>query len=211
MPVAYSAHLANGNASEASKGYKPTHPGLFEVHFEEGSYRSYLVALRDFPKDSVIAAFDNATVSDEIRFSTVQVSESQHIEINSDLFYCNHSCDPSVRFVVSGPAETRVAMAERDIRAGEALTFFYPSSEWNMNQPFDCHCGTARCLGQIAGAAHLPVSALQNYYLNAHILRLKEKQLRATGKEESAHEADALVAKVQEREAASASVAATAA
>ncbi|KAL9935012.1 hypothetical protein V8E36_006088 [Tilletia maclaganii] len=197
MPVAYAAHLANGDASQASKGYQPTHPGLFEVHFEDGSYRSYLVALRDFPKDTVIAAFDNATPSEDIRFSTVQVSESAHIEINSDLFYCNHSCDPSVRFVVSGSPDSRVAVAERDIRAGEALTFFYPSSEWNMNQPFDCHCGTQRCLGKIAGAAHLPVSALSQYYLNAHILRLKEKQLRSSAAEA---DAEALVEAAKQRE-----------
>ncbi|CAD6963190.1 unnamed protein product, partial [Tilletia controversa] len=182
--------------------YTATHPDLFEVNFESGSYRSYLVAKRDFPKGTVIAPFDSATASNDIRFSTVQVSESEHIEINSDLFYCNHSCDPSVRFVVSGSPESRVAIAERDIRSGEAMTFFYPSSEWNMDQPFDCHCGTSRCLGRIAGAAHLPASALSEYFINAHILRLKEKQLRATGKEDGAREADALVAKAQEREAA---------
>ncbi|KAE8231007.1 hypothetical protein CF326_g3985 [Tilletia indica] len=204
MPVAYSAHLANGDPAAASKNYTPTHPDLFEVHFESGSYRSYLVALRDFPKGTVIAPFDSATPSDDIRFSTVQVSESEHIEINSDLFYCNHSCDPSVRFVVSGAPESRVAIAERDIRSGEAMTFFYPSSEWNMDQPFECHCGTSRCLGQIAGAAHLPVTALSEYYINAHILRLKEKQLRAAGKEESAREADLLVSKAKERETANA-------
>ncbi|KAK0555944.1 hypothetical protein OC846_001496 [Tilletia horrida] len=210
MPVAYSAHLANGDATEASKGYKPSHPGLFEVHFEPGSYRSYLVAMRDFPKNSVIAPFDSATTSNDIRFSTVQVSESDHIEINSDLFYCNHSCDPSVRFVVSGAPETRVAIAERDIRAGETLTFFYPSSEWNMNQPFDCHCNTSRCLGKIAGAQHLSTAALSNYYLNDHILRLKEKQLRATGKEDSIREADALLQKAKAQQAESAAPLATA-
>lgn len=39
------------------------------------------------------------------------------------LLYINHSCEPSVRFEVDGPRDTWKAVAERDIEAGEALSF----------------------------------------------------------------------------------------
>lgn len=39
------------------------------------------------------------------------------------LLYINHSCNPSVRFEVSGSKDTWKAVAERDIPAGEALSF----------------------------------------------------------------------------------------
>lgn len=40
----YQGHLSNGDSSLASKGYKPTHPGSFEVVFEGGNYNSKLIA-----------------------------------------------------------------------------------------------------------------------------------------------------------------------
>lgn len=58
------------------------------------------------------------------------------------LLYCNHSCNPSVRFQVSCPRDQWRAEALRDIKAGDVLEFFYPSTEWNMSQPFDCSCGS---------------------------------------------------------------------
>lgn len=57
------------------------------------------------------------------RYSTVQVGEERHIELNSDLLYINHSCDPSVRFEVGEKREGWRAVAERDIQKGEALSF----------------------------------------------------------------------------------------
>lgn len=33
------------------------------------------------------------------------------------------------------------AEALRDIKEGDVLEFFYPSTEWDMAQPFECSCG----------------------------------------------------------------------
>ena len=76
----------------------------------------------------------------------------QHINLNSDLLYANHSCTPSLVFD-TGRMEARV-VADRPLRAGDELTFFYPSTEWEMDRPFRCRCGAGKgkCLGWIDGA-----------------------------------------------------------
>ncbi|CAO1619713.1 unnamed protein product [Sympodiomycopsis kandeliae] len=176
-PSTYSAHLTNGDPTIASQSYKPTHPDRFQVKFLPGSYNSCLVTERAFAKDEVLAMMDRAEYSNEKRYSTVQVAKDQHIELNSDLLYINHSCDPSIRFEVSGPKNTWRAVAERDIPKGEALSFFYPSTEWSMSQPFPCNCGhSTKCLGYISGAKDIPADKLGNYFVNEHILALKKEQ-----------------------------------
>lgn len=81
-------------------------------------------------------------------YSTVQVGPGQedHIELNSSLLYTNHSCRPNVAFQVLTPGEPTnendwKVVALREIRKGETLSFFYPSTEWEMDRPFDCRCG----------------------------------------------------------------------
>lgn len=54
-----------------------------------------------------------------------------------------------------------------------------------MAQPFKCACNSGEaCLGQISGASHIPASTLARYFLNAHILRLKQQQLQQDGNKE---------------------------
>lgn len=67
-----------------------------------------------------------------------------------------------------GRLEVRVA-DNRDLHAGDALTFFYPSSEWHMVQPFDCTCGTQKCLGRITGSSAIEPNVLARYWLNDNI------------------------------------------
>jgi hypothetical protein len=91
---------------------------------------------------------------------------NQHILLFPEhLQYINHSCDPNVFFDTS----SLVILALRDIAEGEEISFFYPSTEWEMDQPFTCHCGSAKCLGQIRGAAYLPAETLQQYQLSEFI------------------------------------------
>lgn len=63
----------------------------------------------------------------------------------------------------------------RKIETGEAMIFFYPSTEWFMAQGFDCLCGSAKCLNKIQGAAHLSPEILKNYRLTEHIKKRKIK------------------------------------
>jgi hypothetical protein len=77
----------------------------------------------------------------------------------------NHSCGPTAIVDVTN-MEVR---AIQPIPKGSDITFFYPSTEWDMAQPFDCHCGAKQCLGTIQGAMHVPRPVLRQYYLNQHI------------------------------------------
>jgi hypothetical protein len=54
-----------------------------------------------------------------------------------------------------------ILAGSRGLKVGEELTFFYPSTEWNMDQGFSCFCGTDSCLGYIGGAKNMQVAQLE--------------------------------------------------
>jgi hypothetical protein len=64
----------------------------------------------------------------------------------------NHSCDPSifVELPRGNMKEWCIRTREKEVKKGEALTFFYPSTEWDMAQGFDCSCGSPVCLAHLA-------------------------------------------------------------
>ena len=65
---------------------------------------------------------------------------------------------------------------EGGLKAGDELSFFYPSTEWSMAQPFDCRCGEKECKGRISGAKDTPDEVLQKYWLNPHIEELLQER-----------------------------------
>ena len=71
--------------------------------------------------------------------------------------------------------EVRV-VADRALKKGDVLTFFYPSTEWEMAQEFECGCGSERCLGRINGAKDMKVEELRRYWLNEHIEEMLRKE-----------------------------------
>lgn len=160
---------------------QPSHPQLLRVVQSPNpdSYSSSAVSLVSLPAGSVFTAITAHTRAPHATYSTVQVGRNAHIELNSDLVYCNHSCAPSLEFDMRR-FEVRVARG-RDLKEGEPLTFFYPSSEWDMAQPFRCTCGAGeKCKGLIKGAAYMDAGALEGYWLNEHVLAsLKEKEREA--------------------------------
>lgn len=67
------------------------------------------------------------------------------------------------------------------LREGDELSFFYPSSEWDMAQPFDCLCKQAECHGTISGAKNMSAEVMSKYWLNSHIEELLQEQAAAHG------------------------------
>ena len=67
-----------------------------------------------------------------------------------------------------------------DVAAGEELTFFYPSTEWEMASPFICLCGAPNCIHVVAGARFLPLSTLEQHFLNRHIREAMIELLNST-------------------------------
>ncbi|MEU5347667.1 MULTISPECIES: SET domain-containing protein-lysine N-methyltransferase [unclassified Streptomyces] len=98
---------------------------------------------------------------------SVQVSRDEHLDPDN-LHFLNHSCVPNT-FLDTNAGHV---VAIRPIADGEPLSFFYPSTEWNMGNPFACQCGTAACLGTITGASDLPAAVLERYALNDHVREL---------------------------------------
>lgn len=150
---------------------------LVEVVHGHGDFSSKLVSRVDRNAGEILTRIKGLTLTDQRSYSSVQLSEEHDIELNSDLVYSNHSCKPKVVFDM-GKLEIRVVDGGT-LKKGDEVTFFYPSTEWDMQQPFDCQCGSANCLGVVKGARYLDEAKLRSYWLNPHIKRLLVERERA--------------------------------
>lgn len=146
----------------------------------ERAFHAAAQSLISLPAGALFTKITTATPVERTTYTSVATGKDTRVELNSDLVYCNHSCSPSLVFDMVR-FEVRVA-DDRPLRAGDALTFFYPSSEWHMVQPFSCECGAGdKCLGFIAGSSKVDLSVLAHYWLNEHIREMAdEKRLRAS-------------------------------
>ena len=153
---------------------------LVRVVRGDGDFSSKLVSLVDVEPGAVLTKIEGATVTSQRAYSSVQISEDKDIELNSDLVYTNHSCDPSVIFDME-KFEVRI-VSSRTVKEGDDLTFFYPSTEWDMQQPFNCNCGSKSCLGVVSGAKDLDGAQLKRYWLNPHIGRLLARRAMSEDK-----------------------------
>ena len=141
------------------------------INRSDEAFSSFAVSKVDLPAGAVFAKITTATPGTKA-YTSVQTGRDTHIELNSDLVFCNHSCAPTINFDM-GRMEVRVVEG-RDLKAGDPLTFFYPSSEWDMAQAFACTCGAGPgvCCGTIKGASEMDEKVLRRYWLNDHIEQL---------------------------------------
>lgn len=123
-------------------------------------------AQRSYSVGDTISVFSASAVLSEPNYLTVQVGIGRHILLQPEhLQYINHSCEPNVFFDTS----SMEIVALQHIAVGDELTFFYPSTEWDMAQPFHCNCGCLSCLGTISGAAHLSREVISKYRFTSFI------------------------------------------
>jgi hypothetical protein len=133
---------------------------IAEVRRKISNGQNALFVLRSYQPGELISDFSAGTISAEPTYLTVQVGIGKHITLDPEfLQYINHSCEPNVFFDTS----SMQVVALREIKSGEELSFFYPSTEWRMTQSFHCYCGHPSCLGDISGAAFLSKDALEKY------------------------------------------------
>ena len=123
-----------------------------------------LLSKQAFEEGQILSTIPNENLYQKPTRYTVQIGRTLHTEV-AHLSALNHSCDPNVIL----DTQRMLVIARRDIRAGDELTFFYPSTEWEMAAPFICLCGASNCIHVVAGARFLPLSTLEQHYLNAHI------------------------------------------
>lgn len=100
---------------------------------------------------------------------SLEIDEDVHGEIlPTALRLMSHSCAPNLTFDLPN----RRLLVIRDIAPGEQFSFFYPSTEWDMSEPFACWCGAPECVGNVRGAKHIDRDVLSRYHLAPHIKRL---------------------------------------
>lgn len=151
-------------------------PDAVRVDFHHGlAGQRCLKSRLHFEAGDVLAGFFAKRHSRTPHRMTVQTGESSHIELGPTCIeLVNHSCDPNVFFDV-----VRFELvALRTIEPGDELTFFYPSTEWRMESPFRCECGSPRCLGLIDGAGRMGRDKLAGHRLSAHIHALLDAHER---------------------------------
>jgi hypothetical protein len=142
---------------------------LFIQHHSQGKGKS-LVTTTAIKAGTVFHKMENVQSIDSPTFTSIQIDTHLHIE-EFYAGYLNHSCSPSVIL----DTEKMEFRAARDIQAGEELTYFYPSTEWEMSTPFPCLCQSLHCQKFVAGAKFVSEEALHQYFINPHIARMLER------------------------------------
>ena len=81
---------------------QPSHPDVQEVIVNEAAFTTKSISKVTLPPFGLFAKleFPPCTIAPEATYATVQMSRDGHFDLNSDLLYINHSCEPSL---VSNP------------------------------------------------------------------------------------------------------------
>jgi hypothetical protein len=120
----------------------------------------HLVAIRPIAEGTCVFTLTGREAAAPTKYS-VQIGPSLHLDPDcgrdeQDLVrryywrYLDHHCEPTT--IIRGD---RRVIAVRDIAEGEGVTFDYNTTEYDMASPFQCNCGSARCVGLVRGARHL--------------------------------------------------------
>ncbi|KAK0650738.1 hypothetical protein DIS24_g6576 [Lasiodiplodia hormozganensis] len=187
-PAAAPGTKINGTTTDATINGKPLANGalssaptdkdlasLLTVHHGP-NYTTKAVSNVSLPPNAVFARITLATPAPAPVYTTVQCGADAHVELNSDLRYINHSCEPNLIFDMDA-MEVRVnPLLEDGLKEGDELTFFYPSTEWVMDRGFECQCAAPACLGYIEGAKALDERTLSRYWVSRHIREMRERQ-----------------------------------
>jgi len=140
---------------------------IAKVQMNTSSGQKSLHAAILFSPGDLISPFSAGTIQSYATYLTVQTGEDRHITLLPEfLQYINHSCDPTAFFNTTTMELTCI----KALKPGDEITFFYPSTEWEMAQPFDCHCGSKECLGTINGASVIPLEKLKKFKLTDFIM-----------------------------------------
>ncbi len=142
--------------------------GFADIINNSNTQQKSLHATTAFNAGETICKFSAATELENPTYLTVQTGINTHITLSpSFLQYINHSCEPNVFFNTS----TMELMALKNISIGDELVFFYPSTEWEMTQSFQCFCQSLACLKEIKGAAYLSADTISKYQFTEFILK----------------------------------------
>lgn len=166
----HTANMMPSSIQEEPSTVISKHP-LANVVFNRQSNQYCLMATTDINAGDIVSRFEAGEVLSTPNYLTVQTGTNRHITLMpAYLQYINHSCNPNVFFNTT----SMELVALKNIGANEELVFFYPSTEYDMDRPFLCFCGSDTCLNDIKGARYIPYDVLQRYRLSDFILQQLE-------------------------------------
>lgn len=148
----------------------PTIDGLRVVKSRIHGYG--VVATRDYQAGDVIADVDG------VPLRTAEVQDDEYcLWINDDMYFdmvdqtrwINHCCDPNAHIEGEEDPDGRVwarVIAEKDIKAGEEITYDYGFS---LAHAMPCLCGVPGCRGWIVDPEELPTLLAQQAQAQATV------------------------------------------
>lgn len=167
--------LTNPIAARAADYDIISHHQYAEVRRSLETGQNSLVTLKAFAPGEVFHKFTAGAILHDPTYLTVQTGTREHITLNPEfLQYINHSCKPNVFFDTTAMQ----IIVLRPLEPGDEITFFYPSTEWDMTQAFNCYCGEDCCIGEVKGAAWLTGKQVKQYRFTDYIKEQFEKRLR---------------------------------
>jgi len=116
-----------------------------------------LIATAEISKGTAVMSFSGPILK-EPTMHTIQTGVAQHLDVNNDLQYTAHSCAPncSIRFLLVSDQSGVVSLnAIHNIQIGDILSFDYRTTEWDMQSPFECCCGSPNCAKKIQGMKYV--------------------------------------------------------
>ena len=136
-----------------------------------------LLAATPLPADRRLFTIHGDLTSVPSRYS-VQIDENLHVDLGEEREldelldgyfwrFMNHSCAPNA--AIRG----REVVAIREIEPWEQIAFDYNTTEFAMAEPFDCRCGSRRCVGRVGGFRFLDQATRERLrpLLAEHLLR----------------------------------------
>ena len=104
---------------------RPSHPDVLQVIDQPGAFASLGRSLVSRPPGALLARISMPPLTFAKKaYSTVQVSRTQHVDLNCDFLFANHSCDPSLEFHVvntDGAVAIEVRVAARQDPSGRPI------------------------------------------------------------------------------------------
>ncbi len=160
------------NSLASSRIHIISNHGFAEICHNTINNQKSLHATIPFSKGDVLRQFEAREIKNTPDYLTVQTGRDRHITLLPEFIqYINHSCDPNVFF----DTDAMLLIALKDINVKDEFTFFYPSTEWDMSQPFVCFCGSGDCLQNIRGARYLTPEQVNHYQLTGFIRKELER------------------------------------
>jgi hypothetical protein len=137
---------------------------MVKIEFDTTDKGTGLITTSAVRKGEVVHQITKYQRVKQPTYTSVQIGLNTHVE-EAVLGKLNHSCNPSLIINTT----TLECIAARDIAPHEELNFFYPSTEWEMDKPFLCKCGSSQCMRIVAGAKYLSLDLLSLQFINHHI------------------------------------------